>query len=104
MASAAHRPESWIGRLCLCWALLLASLAFVGLATPASAAARPAVEYSAPGRTAPAAIARQVRRTALSPNRPDADDAAAPVFGTRAPEQPRQTRDRAYEATGPPLG
>ncbi len=103
MASA-HLKESWVGRLCLGWALLLASLAFVGLATPASAATRPAAEYCAPGRTAPAAATRQARRAALSRDRTTIDEATAPALAIPASDRPRQGHGRAYEATGPPQG
>ncbi len=104
MTSARHLKESWIGRLCLGWALMLASLAFVGLATPASAAPRPATEYCAAGRTALTAATRQAPRTALSPDRPDIDETIAPALALPASDQPRQAHGRAYEATGPPQG
>lgn len=116
---------STTSRACVFWALLGALLVIIGVATPSPTAARPAVEYCIPGRTAAEAAALQ-NFVSVGPQQARADNAsgvftphAAAVFssghdsgsaltaceqiyGPTASSDPQSLPRRAYDPTGPP--
>lgn len=116
---------STTSRTGLFWALLGALLVIMGVATPGPTAARPAVEYCVPGRTAAEAGAprnfasaapHQARvddasgvfaphATAIFPSGHDSGSALTAreqIYGPTASSDPQSLPCRAYDPTGPP--